>query len=158
MTLARRSSSVPAVPDLQPFFHVSGSLAGVPDGWPALLMDILGQYPQRRMRRLRRDDFSRRLARENRLTTDDLIYPVFVFEGKNATQPVPPMPGIERMTSDRLLPLAEECMKLRIPALALFPAIEPSLKTADGREATNARGLIPRAVKALKERFPELGI
>jgi len=121
-------------------------------------MSIFSQYPQRRMRRLRRDDFSRRLAREHRLTTDDLIYPVFVFEGMNATQPVPSMPGVERLTIDRLLPLAEECLKLRIPALALFPAIEPSLKTPDGIEAANPRGLIPRTVKALKERFPELGI
>jgi len=107
---------------------------------------------------LRRDDFSRRLVREHRLTADDLIYPVFVFEGKSATQPVPSMPGVERMTVDRLLPLAEECLKLRIPMLALFPAIEPALKTPDGREATNAAGLIPRAVKALKANFPELGI
>jgi len=121
-------------------------------------MNIFSQYPQRRMRRLRRDDFSRRLAREHRLTTDDLIYPVFVFEGMNATQPVPSMPGVERLTIDRLLPLAEECLKLRIPALALLPAIEPSLKTPDGIEAANPRGLIPRTVKALKERFPELGI
>ncbi len=89
-------------------------------------MDILGQYPQRRMRRLRRDDFSRRLARENRFTADDLIYPVFVIEGRNAAQPVPSMPGVERLTLDRLLPVAEECLKLRIPALALFPAIEPT--------------------------------
>jgi len=121
-------------------------------------MNIFSHYPQRRMRRLRRDDFSRRLAREHRVTTDDLIYPVFVFEGMNATQPVPSMPGVERLTIDRLLPLAEECLKLRIPALALFPAIEPSLKTPDGIEAANPRGLIPRTVKALKERFPELGI
>ena len=121
-------------------------------------MNIFSQYPQRRMRRLRRDDFSRRLAREHRVTTDNLIYPVFVFEGMNATQPVPSMPGVERLTIDRLLPLAEECLKLRIPALALFPAIEPSLKTPDGIEAANPRGLIPRTVKALKERFPELGI
>src|SRR5689334_3437962 len=121
-------------------------------------MNTFGQYPQRRMRRLRRDDFSRRLAREHRVTSDDLIYPVFVFDGANASQAVPSMPGVERMTIDRLLPLAEECLKLRIPALALFPAIEPSLKTPDGKEATNARGLIPRAVRALKERFPELGV
>jgi len=121
-------------------------------------MNIFSQYPQRRMRRLRRDDFSRRLAREYRLTTYDLIYPVFVFEGMNATQPVPSMPGVERLTIDRLLPLAEACIKLRIPSLALFPAIEHSLKTPDGIEAANPRGLIPRTVKALKERFPELGI
>lgn len=107
---------------------------------------------------MRRDDFSRRLARENRLTADDLIYPVFVFDGKNATQPVPSMPGVERMTVDRLLAVGEECLKLRIPVLALFPAIEPSLKTPDGIEATNPNGLIPRAVKALKQHFPELGV
>jgi porphobilinogen synthase len=121
-------------------------------------MTIYSQYPQRRMRRMRRDDFSRRLARENRLTADDLIYPVFVFDGKNATQPVPSMPGVERMTVDRLLAVGEECLKLRIPVLALFPAIEPSLKTPDGIEATNPNGLIPRAVKALKQHFPELGV
>jgi porphobilinogen synthase len=121
-------------------------------------MNVFSQYPQRRMRRLRRDDFSRRLVREHRLSADDLIYPVFVFEGKNASQPVPSMPGVDRMTVDRLLPLAESCLKLRIPMLALFPAIEPSLKTPDGREAMNAQGLIPRAVRALKQHFPELGI
>jgi len=121
-------------------------------------MDILGQYPQRRMRRLRHDDFSRRLARENRLTTDDLIYPVFVIEGRNVAQPVASMPGIERLTLDRLLPVAEDCLKLRIPVMALFPAIEPTLKTADGREAANPDGLIPRIARALKQRFPELGV
>jgi porphobilinogen synthase len=121
-------------------------------------MDILGQYPQRRMRRLRRDDFSRRLARENRLTADDLIYPVFVMEGRNAAQPVASMPGVERLTLDRLLPVAAECLKLRIPMLALFPAIEPGLKTPDGREAANPDGLIPRIVGALKKQYPELGV
>jgi len=121
-------------------------------------MDILGQYPQRRMRRLRRDDFSRRLARENRLTADDLIYPVFVIEGQNIAQSVASMPGIERLTLDRLLPVAEDCLALRIPVIALFPAIEPGLKTPDGREAANPDGLIPRIVRALKQRFPELGL
>jgi porphobilinogen synthase len=121
-------------------------------------MNILGQYPQRRMRRLRRDEFSRRLAREHRLTPDDLIYPVFVIEGRNIAQPVPSMPGIERLTLDRLLPVAEECLALRIPAMALFPAIEPHLKTPDGKEAMNADGLIPRVVAGLKKRFPELGV
>jgi len=121
-------------------------------------MDILGQYPQRRMRRLRRDEFSRRLARENRLTTDDLIYPVFVTEGRDLAQPVASMPGVERLSLDRLLWLAEECLKLRIPVLALFPAIEARLKTADGREAANPDGLIPRITQALKQRFPELGV
>ncbi|HTS55761.1 MAG TPA: porphobilinogen synthase [Burkholderiales bacterium] len=121
-------------------------------------MDILGRYPQRRMRRLRHDEFSRRLARENRLTADDLIYPVFVIEGENTAQPVPSMPGVERLTLDRLLPVAEECLKLRIPVMALFPAIEAGLKTPDGREAANPGGLVPRIVGALKRRFPELGV
>jgi len=110
------------------------------------------------MRRLRHDDFSRRLVRENRLTTDDLIYPVFVIEGRNVAQPVASMPGIDRLTLDRLLPVAEDCLKLRIPVMALFPAIEPTLKTADGREAANPDGLIPRIARALKQRFPELGV
>jgi porphobilinogen synthase len=121
-------------------------------------MDILGQYPQRRMRRLRRDDFSRRLARETQLTPDDLIYPVFVIEGRNIAQPVTSMPGIERLTLDRLLAVAEECLKLRIPVIALFPLIEPALKTPDGNEATNSEGLIPRVAAALKKQFPELGV
>jgi len=121
-------------------------------------MDILGQYPRRRMRRLRRDDFSRRLARETQLTPDDLIYPVFVIEGRNIAQAVTSMPGIERLTLDRLLPVAEECLKLRIPVIALFPLIEPTLKTPDGNEATNSEGLIPRIVAALKKQFPELGV
>jgi porphobilinogen synthase len=121
-------------------------------------MNILGNFPQRRMRRNRRDEFSRRLVRENRLTTDDLIYPVFVIEGNRRTEAVSSMPGIRRYTIDKLLPHAEQCVALGIPALALFPAIEPSLKTADGREATNPRGLVPRTVTALKKRFPELGV
>jgi porphobilinogen synthase len=110
------------------------------------------------MRRMRRNDFSRRLMRENVLTANDLIYPVFILDGKNRTEKVASMPGVERMTVDKLLPLAEQCLKLRIPALALFPVIEQKLKTADGKEAFNAKGLVPRAVAALKKRFPELGI
>ena len=121
-------------------------------------MDIYARYPQRRMRRLRHDDFSRRLAREHRLTADDLIYPVFVIEGRQAAQPVPSMPGVERLTLDRLLPVAERCLTLRVPAMALFPAIEPSLKTPDGREATNPNGLIPRVVAEIKKHLPELGV
>jgi porphobilinogen synthase len=110
------------------------------------------------MRRMRRDDFSRRMMREHRLSTDDLIYPVFVITGKNIEQPVPSMPGVSRYTSDRLMGVAEEALKLGIPTLALFPAIEPSLKTPDGREATNPRGLVPQVVAELKKHFPELGV
>ena len=107
---------------------------------------------------MRRDDFSRRMMREHVLTTNDLIYPVFVIDGKNRTQPVASMPGVSRHTLDKLLPVAERCLKLGVPAMALFPAIEPSLKTPDGREATNPKGLIPRVVAELKKRFPELGV
>jgi porphobilinogen synthase len=121
-------------------------------------MNIYGQFPAVRMRRMRRDDFSRRLMREHRLTADDLIYPVFVLDGKGLTQKVASMPGVERMTVDRLLPVAEECLNLRIPVMALFPVIDQKLKTLDGREAHNPNGLVPRAVTALKRRFPELGI
>src|SRR6266850_6083964 len=121
-------------------------------------MKIYGQFPAVRMRRMRRADFSRRLMRENVLSADDLIYPVFVLDGKAHTENVASMPGVQRMTVDKLLPVAEQCMKLRIPALALFPVIDQRLKTADGREAFNPKGLVPRAVSALKKRFPELGI
>jgi porphobilinogen synthase len=121
-------------------------------------MKVYGSYPSVRMRRMRHDDFSRRMMREHVLTTDDFIWPVFVIDGKNATQPVPSMPGVERYTMDRLLPVAEEALELRIPTLALFPAIEPTLKTPDGREATNPNGLIPRVVSEVKKRFPELGV
>jgi porphobilinogen synthase len=118
----------------------------------------LGEFPRVRMRRMRRDDFSRRLMREHVLTTNDLIYPVFVIDGKSRTEAVPSMPGVSRYTVDRLLTHAERCLELGVPAVALFPAIENRLKSADGREATNRRGLIPKAVSALKKRFPELGV
>jgi len=121
-------------------------------------MKILGAFPAVRMRRMRRNEFSRRLMRENRLSADDLIYPVFIIEGKNRVEKVASMPGVERMTVDRLLTHAEQCVKYRIPALALFPSIDQKLKTLDGREAFNPKGLIPRAVAALKQRFPELGV
>jgi porphobilinogen synthase len=110
------------------------------------------------MRRMRRRAFSRRLMREHQLTTDDLIYPVFVIEGRNRTETVSSMPGIQRYTIDRLLPHAEQCAKAGIPAVAVFPMISKDLKTPDGREATNPKGLIPRAVTALKKRLPELGV
>jgi porphobilinogen synthase len=121
-------------------------------------MKVYGQFPAVRMRRMRRDEFSRRLMREHILSAADLIYPVFIIDGKGRTQSVASMPGVERMTLDKLLGVAEQCLKLRIPALALFPALEPRLKTADGREAFNPKGLVPRAVAALKKRFPELGV
>jgi len=110
------------------------------------------------MRRMRKDDFSRRLMCEHRLTTDDLIYPVFVIDGKNRTVAVDSMPGVHRYTIDKLLRHADSCVKAGIPAIALFPAVEPTLKAADGREAANPKGLVPRTVAALKKRLPELGV
>jgi porphobilinogen synthase len=121
-------------------------------------MQIHGRFPSVRMRRMRRDDFSRRMMREHVLTADDFIYPVFVIEGKGRSEPVASMPGVSRHTLDKLLPVAEQCLKLGVPAMALFPAIEPSLKSVDGAEAFNPKGLVPRVVAALKKRFPELGI
>jgi porphobilinogen synthase len=118
----------------------------------------LGRFPSVRMRRMRHDDFSRRMMREHRLTVDDLIYPVFILDGKGKREAVASMPGIERLSIDLLLPVAEECLQLGIPVMALFPVLDAQLKTADGAEATNPAGLVPRAVRALKERFPELGL
>ena len=116
------------------------------------------QFPAIRMRRMRKDAFSRSLMRENVITASDLIYPVFILEGKNQRQKIASMPGIERMSVDLLLGVAEECMLLGIPVLALFPVIESALKTPDGIEAANPDGLVPRAVQELKKHFPELGI
>jgi porphobilinogen synthase len=121
-------------------------------------MQVYGAFPSVRMRRMRRDDFSRRLMRENVLTGDDLIYPVFVIDGQARTEPVESMPAVSRYSVDKLLAVAERCLELRVPVMALFPAIEPSLKTPDGREAINPKGLVPRAVAELKKRFPELGV
>ena len=121
-------------------------------------MNIYGNFPAVRMRRMRRDEFTRRLMREHVLTANDLIYPVFVMDGSRKTQPVPSMPGVERMTLDKLLPVAERCLKLKVPAMALFPVIDAKLKTLDGREATNPKGLVPRVVARLKKEFPELGV
>nr|WP_198983342.1 porphobilinogen synthase [Herbaspirillum sp. ASV7] len=115
-------------------------------------------YPALRMRRMRRDAFSRALMAENVITSADLIYPVFVQEGQNLRTPVPSLPGVDRLSLDTLLPVAEQCVQLGVPVLALFPVIDPALKTPDGIEATNPDGLIPRVVRALKDRFPELGI
>ena len=116
------------------------------------------QFPALRMRRMRKDAFSRAMMREQVLTPSDLIYPVFIQEGRNQRNKIDSMPGVERLTIDELLGVAEECVALGIPAMALFPVIAPSLKTPDGIEATNPDGLVPRAVKELKRRYPELGI
>ncbi len=118
----------------------------------------LARFPAARPRRMRRDDFSRRMMREHALTADDLIYPVFVLDGASRREPVASMPGVERLTLEPLLPVAEECLELGIPVLALFPVIDPALKSLVGREARNPDGLVPRVVRALKARFPELGI
>lgn len=118
----------------------------------------MSQYPAYRPRRMRRDDWSRRLIQENHLRVDDLIYPVFLLPGSNQTQAVNSMPGIERMSLDRLFHVAEECVALGIPVMALFPVIDASLKTNDGAEAFNPKGLVPSAVMELKKRFPTLGI
>ena len=119
---------------------------------------ITGQYPATRMRRMRRDPFSRAMMRENTVTASDLIYPVFILDGENQRQQVASMPGVERVSVDLLLRVAEECVTLGIPVLALFPVIDASLKTYDGVEATNPDGLVPRAVRTLKKNFPQLGI
>jgi porphobilinogen synthase len=121
-------------------------------------MPVLGTYPSLRLRRMRRDEFSRRLMREHRLTTDDLIYPVFVLDGSRRSEDVASMPGVQRLSVDRLLPVAERCVAAGIPVMALFPVIDLSLKRPDGREATNPEGLVPRAVRELKRRFPDLGL
>ena len=119
----------------------------------------IAPFPAHRPRRLRRDDFTRRLVREHALSPDDLIYPVFVLDGKNKREAVPSMPGVERLSLDLLLPVAEDCVALGIPVLALFPAaIDAKLKDDKGSEAINVRGLIPRVVRELKKRFPELGV
>ncbi|NDB00866.1 MAG: porphobilinogen synthase, partial [Betaproteobacteria bacterium] len=115
-------------------------------------------YPLGRPRRLRRDSFTRNLVREHALTPYDLIYPVFVVDGQQQREPVRSMPGVERLSLDLLLPVAADCVALGIPVMALFPVIDPALKTPDGREALNPDGLVPRVVQALKDAYPELGI
>jgi porphobilinogen synthase len=117
-----------------------------------------GKFPRVRMRRMRRDDFSRRLMRETRLTADDLIQPVFVMEGKNRAEAVASMPGISRVTPDLLLRQAEKLLKLGVPAIALFPVVAPSKKDNKAKEAFNPNGLVPQTVRALKKNFPELGV
>ncbi|MFC3147491.1 porphobilinogen synthase [Piscinibacterium candidicorallinum] len=115
-------------------------------------------FPAHRPRRMRRDDFSRRMMREHRLTTDDLIYPVFIREGTGVTEAVASMPGVSRYSVDTLLPIAEDTLRLGIPVLAIFPVIDSALKDLHGSETLNADGLVPRAVRELKKRFPELGV
>ncbi|MFW2355794.1 porphobilinogen synthase [Hydrogenophaga sp.] len=115
-------------------------------------------YPLSRPRRLRRDPFTRDLVREHRLTPADLIYPVFVLDGAGRREAVGSMPGVERLSLDLLLPVAEDCVALGIPVMALFPVIDQSLKTPDGLEALNPDGLVPRVVRELKKRFPQLGV
>ena len=121
-------------------------------------MTDTGRYPETRMRRMRRDDFSRRLMRESALTVDDLIYPVFVLEGDGRNEKVASMPGVERQSLDILLKTAACAAGLGIPALALFPVIDAALKSPGAEEACNGHGLVPRAVKALKREFPDLGV
>src|SRR5436190_18861884 len=113
----------------------------------------VGRFPERRMRRKRRDDFSRRLVRETRLSVDDLILPVFVREGSRVVEPVASMPGVERRSIDELLKVAEQALAFGIPALALFPVVDASLKTGDAAEAFNPEGLVPRTVRELKRHF-----
>ena len=118
----------------------------------------LSSFPRKRMRRMRRDEFSRRLMRETSLTAADLILPVFVLDGENRVEDVASMPGVQRMSLDRLFAVAEDCLRLGVPALALFPVVDAEFKSLDAAEAYNPKGLVPRAVAALKARFPELGV
>jgi porphobilinogen synthase len=119
---------------------------------------VFAPYPASRPRRLRRDAATRALVREYRLAPEDLILPVFVLDGENRVQDVASMPGVQRLSVDRLFAVAEDCVRLGVPVLALFPVIDPALKTPDGAEATNPEGLVPRAVRALKARFPTLAV
>ena len=121
-------------------------------------MTPFAAFPVGRPRRLRHDAFTRNLVRENNLTAHDLIYPVFVVEGQQQRISIASMPGVERLSLDNLLRVAEECVRLEIPVMALFPVIDQSLKTYDGKEATNPDGLVPRVVRKLKQEFPDLGI
>ncbi len=123
-----------------------------------MAVNFISSFPGTRMRRMRRDDFSRRLMRESSLSASDLIYPVFVLQGQNRVEPVASMPGVERQSLDRLLKTAERALTLGIPALALFPVIDAAGKTVGAEEAWNPEGLVPRVVAALKKELPELGV
>jgi porphobilinogen synthase len=129
-----------------PAFFVRGNLS------------MLGRFPVRRMRRSRREDFTRRLVREARLAPEDLILPVFVLDGANAVEPVTSMPGVSRRSIDRLMPIVEQALTLGIPAVVLFPVVEAGLKTGGAEEAFNPEGLVPRCVREIKKRFPEMGV
>lgn len=122
------------------------------------MINILSQFPEKRMRRLRRNDFSRRLVQENRLQPSDFIYPVFVLDGANREEKVESMPGVTRVSADLLMKKAEHCLELGVPALAIFPVIDTGLKNLTADEAYNPDGLVPRVVRQLKSNFPELGV
>ncbi|KGQ39400.1 delta-aminolevulinic acid dehydratase [Gallibacterium anatis] len=123
-----------------------------------MTQQIFSQFPERRMRRMRKQDFSRRLMAENKLSVDDLIYPVFVIEGENQREAVPSMPGVERLTIDQLLIEAGELVKYGVPMIALFPVVPQEKKSLMAEEAYNPHGLVQRAVRALKQAYPELGV
>jgi len=122
------------------------------------MISLLSQFPQKRMRRLRRDNFSRNLVQENQLLTSDFIYPVFVLDGVNREEKVESMPGVSRTSADLLMKKAERCLTLGVPAMALFPVIDASLKSLTADEAYNPEGLVPNVVRQLKQNFPELGV
>jgi porphobilinogen synthase len=136
----------------------AGIAAESHDPETTMTFSFVGGFPARRPRRLRRDEFSRRMVRETVLTAADFIYPVFVLDGAKREESVPSLPGVSRKTLDLLLREAENCLALGVPALALFPVIAPELKTADAAQAWHPEGLVPRVVRALKARFPELGV
>ena len=121
-------------------------------------MYVFGKFPQRRMRRTRREVFSRRLVRQHSLNSNDLILPVFVIDGAGRRETIASMPGVERVSPDLLLGVAERCLELGVPAIALFPVISPELKTPGAEEAYNENGLVPRTIREVKSRFPEIGI
>ena len=122
------------------------------------MMSVNRVFPASRSRRMRRDDFSRRLMRETRLSVDNLIYPVFVVDGNKRRETIPSMPGIERVSIDELLKDAQEWVTFGIPAVALFPVISTEDKSEDASEAWNPEGLVPLAIRAIKQHFPELGV
>ncbi|MBN9020899.1 MAG: porphobilinogen synthase, partial [Rhizobiales bacterium] len=125
---------------------------------PAIRPDMATILGGRRMRRTRRSDWSRRLVRENTLTVDDLIWPIFVIDGEGQSQPVPSMPGVERLTVDRAVAAAERAASLRIPAIALFPYTDPDVRDPSGSEALNPENLVCAATRAIKAEVPEIGI